>query len=313
MTLTAEIAEWIYVQAGRTGWSRQLVNRLLLRLIPEVATVGKAELILNPCDPVVSSAIALGIYEVEEVLFFRQVIGTSKVFVDVGANIGLYTTLAVHAMPTDAMIIALEPHHRSFELLQSNVNRNRVLRGSDAPRVVLIPKAATARAGNYELRLNPDNSGDNRLYRGTFQGRLENWPTEHVSGVTLDEVCEELSIEQVDFVKLDVQGYEHHVIQGAKMTLSRSQQVVLMTEFWPKGLVEAGSHPHEYLKLLRTLGFVIYEMRSKLKGKLEITHVRDDDALIHKLPGRKYANLVAVKSAAKLEQIRQATHCRTSP
>lgn len=296
MASASSIAEWAYIKVTRKHFARRLVNWLLLRATPKIIRIGAAELLLNPADPIISSAIALGVYETDEVHFFKKHIPGCRVFVDVGANIGFYSTLALHLLDSSATIIALEPHLPSFELLVQNIQRNRLLRPSAAPAVILLPEAATSQPGNYTLYLNPENGGDNRLYRGTFDGKPVNWRGVSVSGTRLDDVFDSHGLSKVDFVKLDVQGYEHQVVLGFQKVLAASPHVTLMTEFWPKGISESGGNPQEYLELLRGLGFAIYRLSSNLWGRVALKAVHSDAGLIQELPDRRYVNLVCVKS-----------------
>ena len=52
----------------------------------------------------------------------------------------------------------------------------------------------------------------------------------------------------VDFLKIDVQGYEHHALRGMAKLLDRNRQLAVLTEFWPHGIREAGGDPDEYLR-----------------------------------------------------------------
>ena len=114
-----------------------------------------------------------------------------------------------------------------------------------------------------------------------------------MEGRPVDDVLAELGIEQVNFVKIDIQGYEQKAISGFKKTLARSQNVILMSEFWPKGLMEAGGGAMEYLQMLKDVGFTLYELKEKPRGM--VVPLEDWDKLIARLPERKYTNIIGVK------------------
>jgi hypothetical protein len=61
----------------------------------------------------------------------------------------------------------------------------------------------------------------------------------------------------LDFVKLDVQGYELHVLEGLKTTLDRSAGVVVAFEFWQDGLRQCGTEPSQLLRFFLDRGYVI--------------------------------------------------------
>jgi hypothetical protein len=164
--------------------------------------------------------------------------------------------------------------------------------------------AAAAQDGRQELRLNPENHADNRLYQGTYQGKLENWDSLPVEGRPVDDVLQELGIEEVNFVKIDIQGYEEKAISGFQKTLARSRNVFLMSEFWPKGLQEAGGSAAGYLQLLADLGFTLYELKERPRGIA--VPLESWERLIARLPERKYTNIIGVKGFERFpESIRR--------
>jgi FkbM family methyltransferase len=286
------LAEFIYTEVLKPKPLKALTNAILLRIIPETLKMGPAVLHLDLSDPVVSGALTLHVFEPSELAFFRKYCRGALTLVDIGANVGLYTVLAMHQLDAGGRIVALEPHPGSFAFLQRNVSANRAV-PSTCSRVEALNLAAAPERGPQELRLNPENRGDNRLYRGTYQGKIEQWESLPVEGRPVDEVLAELGIEQVNFVKIDIQGYEQKAISGFQKTLARSPNVILMSEFWPKGLREAGGDARAYLEMLAGLGFRLYELMERPRGK--VVPLEDWEALISRLPERKYANIIGVK------------------
>ncbi len=165
-------------------------------------------------------------------------------FVDVGANIGLYTGLALSRGA--ARVLSFEPHRESREILTDTIRLNAT--PDQSARV--FPCAISDRKGSFKLYTNPDNKGDNRLYPNDLCKEAEDVETD-----TLDAVCEAQGITKIDFLKIDTQGSEAKAIAGASDILTRSDSVVLMTEFWPYGLEKCGSDPGAYLARSRHWGF----------------------------------------------------------
>src|SRR5688572_328222 len=219
-------AEFLYADVLRPKPLKALANAILLRIIPRTLRVKASTLHLDREDPVVSGALTLGVFEPSELAFFQRHCRGDMTFVDIGANIGLYTSLAIHSLAAGAPIFAFEPHPRTFGFLQRNVETNRQKRGADAPRVRAFELAATATESVQQLRLNPENRGDNRLYQGTYGGKTENWDSVSVKGRPIDDVLSELNVTEVNFVKVDIQGYEQHALAGFKKTLARSRQAI---------------------------------------------------------------------------------------
>lgn len=279
-------AQFIYTEVLKPKPLRALTNAILLRILPKTIRVGAATIQLDPTDPVVSGAITLRSYEPSELHFFQKYCRGNMILVDVGANIGLYTSLAIHGLSANGRILAFEPRPQSFAFLEKNIASNR---HEAAPRVEAFNVAASTQPGAFTLYQNPDNHGDNRLYHSQdFQ-----WQTIEVQARPLDDVLSEQGVTEINFLKMDVQGYEQQVLGGLKQTLRRSTDVILMTEFWPKGLTEAGGGPLAYLEELSDLGFQLFELKERPPGKL--IPLGDWDGLIRGLKGRKYANIVGAK------------------
>jgi FkbM family methyltransferase len=286
------LAQFIYTEVLKPKPLKALTNAILLKIIPETIQIGPATLYLDPNDPVVSGALTLRVYELSEQALFAKYLHGDMTLVDIGANVGLYTAISMHHLDVDGRIIALEPFPQTFEFLQKNVTTNQN-NGRACPHVDAFNLAATPEPCQIDLRLNPENRADNRLYRGTYQGKTEEWDTLPVEGRPVDDVLAEIGIEQVNFVKIDIQGYEQKAISGFQKTLERSQNVILLSEFWPKGLKEAGGSAQEYLQMLKNLGFTLYTLNERPHGS--VTPLLDCDALIARLPGRKYTDIVGVK------------------
>jgi FkbM family methyltransferase len=286
------LAQFLYAEVLKPKPLKALTNAILLRIIPESVRMGPATLFLDPGDPVLSGALTLRVFEPSELYFFKKFCHGDMTLVDIGANIGLYTGLGIHNLDSNGRIVAFEPNPKSYTFLEKNIVANQTDTRA-CPRVDAFNMAAAPEQGQHELRLNPENHADNRLYQGTYHGKIENWDVLPVEGRPIDDVIDELGIQEVNFVKVDVQGFEQKAICGFQKTLTRSKNVILMSEFWPKGLQEAGGGAREYLQLLTTMGFDIYELKERPRGKLE--PLADWEDLIMRLPDRKYINIVGIK------------------
>ncbi len=284
------LAQFIYTEVLKPRPLRVLTNAILLRIIPTITRVGPATVHLDPDDPVLSGAVALRVYEPSELFYFVEHCRGDKVLVDVGANVGLYTALAMHNLGAGGRVVAVEPRPQSFSFLEKTIAANH---RQDGPCVDAFRIAAATEPGARLLFQNPENKADNRVYSAEDR----EWNGIEVEAMRLDDVLAAQGIFEINFLKMDVQGYEQMVLGGIKETLRRSTDVILLTEFWPKGLREAGGDACLYLEELAELGFQIFELKEYPRGKL--VPLTDWDALINRLTGRKYANLIAIKRSQK--------------
>ena len=101
-----------------------MANAVIKRCIPEQVTRHGAVIMLNSNDPVVSGALTFGVYEKPETAFLLSVFRPGMTFLDVGANLGYYTALAITRLGKEGKIIALEPDVENFGFLQKTVRAN---------------------------------------------------------------------------------------------------------------------------------------------------------------------------------------------
>ena len=106
-------AEFIYTEVLKPRPLKALANAVLLRIIPEKIRVGPAILYLDPCDPVISGALTLRVFELSEQALFEKYLHGDMTLVDIGANLGLYTAISMHHLDAGGRIVAFEPHPKS--------------------------------------------------------------------------------------------------------------------------------------------------------------------------------------------------------
>lgn len=153
--------------------------------------------------------------------------GTPALAVDVGANVG-YTAAWLAARSDVRDVIAIEPNSNLVPLLQSNLGA----------RGTAIHAVATAESGHRKFPVNPINSA----WSGFGNPALMDFRLEQVSAVTLDEVVGEH--DRVALLKIDTEGHECDVLDGAKEMLRRSSPVIV---------VEINKNQEEVLARLRDL------------------------------------------------------------
>ena len=277
--LPAGLPTWIYTTLLKPRPLRRWANGLLLRMIPAEVHVHGVTVVLNPADPVVSSALALGVYESFEAELIARLVRPGTRALDIGANVGYYTALLAQAVGPDGHVTAFEPEPGNFGVL------NRTVRANGFGNVQTVRGAVSQSPGESFLFLSEQNGGDHRLYATDGRDKIT---------VPILSVDTFLPPDQaVDFVKMDVQGSEGLALRGMRETLRRSPDAQILMEFWPEGLTRAGTDPAELLTTLRDdLGFGLWEVD---EAKRALTPVTDFAALIARNPGRRYTNLYCVR------------------
>ena len=259
---------------------RIIANACLRAMLPEQVVRRNATIVLNRLDPVISGALLLHVYEREQTSFFLSACEPGSVFLDIGANSGYYTALFLAHAGAHSRTVALEPDPESFELLQRTVKANGGINAT------CLQLAASDASGTAYLYRNADNRGDNRL----------NWHDQassmcQVHMVNVDAILSQLDVRGLNLIKMDVQGFEALVLKGIKHTLSTASRMILMSEFWPRGIEHTGHDPAQMLEFLEELGFSVFQLVRG--GKLK--PVEDYRGFAVAYPGRHYASIVALK------------------
>ncbi|MCA0301846.1 MAG: FkbM family methyltransferase [Proteobacteria bacterium] len=192
-----------------------------------------------------------GSFEPNEFAFLDRVLKPGMTFVDVGANEGLFTLFAARRVGAAGRVVAAEPSSRERRRLESNLARNRIAN------VTVVPHAIGDSPGSARLQIATGvHAGHNTLGAFTYAD-VNAVDFEDVPVETLDALAARLPIERVDVVKIDVEGAELKVLQGAADLLRRTRPILLI-EANEGALQGQGASSAEVVALLESLGFAIH-------------------------------------------------------
>jgi FkbM family methyltransferase len=181
----------------------------------------------------------LGLFEPRETRLLRELLEPGDTFIDIGAHIGWFTTVAARCVGATGQIVACEPYPSNAVMLRGNLARN------GCKNVRVVEAALGSRPGTLTLAKGGGDSGGVTALNWARDERVQ------VPMTTLDEIAGGLGT--VALMKVDVEGWELHVLRGAARMLSQTKYV--MIEINPPALRKAGSSPEEVFGLLRHAGF----------------------------------------------------------
>jgi len=194
--------------------------------------------------------IANGIYEADEVELCRWLVRPGDCVLDIGANIGFYTVWLAGLTGPRGKVIAFEPDLDNAALLERNIALNA------CGNVRIVPMALSDDAGSATLYRCEFNAGMHRLYPSVCcAGDGES------VGIARGD---DLALGRVDFIKIDIEGFEPRAIAGLAGTIRSNPQLAMIAEFSPLALMEAGTSPNEYLRILRSLGLRAFALQNGL-------------------------------------------------
>ena len=182
--------------------------------------------------------LLFGAFERELHDFIASTLREGAVFMDVGANVGCYSMQAATLVGPTGRIISFEPSPPVFERLRQNVDLNAFSN---------ISLCACALGGASARRLLYVESGNQgysnaiaSLHPSDWHGSRDN--AREIQVTTMDEWFQESGLPRLDLVKIDVEGAEFEVLEGARQTLTTHQPTIAM-EVCEHTYTAAGRHP----------------------------------------------------------------------
>jgi FkbM family methyltransferase len=189
-------------------------------------------------------------------------------YVDVGAHIGFYVSLALAAIGPSGRVIAFEPLDESYEKLSMSVREV-----SDRYPNIEIHRTAVGAAPGEATLFRPAAAWRHQTYRASLVASENRTPAERVPVVTLDNALETTSCR---LLKIDVEGSEVDVLRGAQSFLSQRQAQAILVELNPEALRAAGTTSAEVVTALAVHGYRPHEFEAaRLVARDEISVARE--------------------------------------
>jgi FkbM family methyltransferase len=180
-----------------------------------------------------------------------------KVIFDAGAHHG-QTALTYYALFPDAEIFSFEPFPASYEQLKANTAAHSQLKAYNL---------ALGNASGYATFHVNASSQTNSLLQ-TDEGGAATWgenllntvQTISVEAITIDDFVNREQVACIDILKLDTQGTEYQIIEGAAQTIAANKIKLIYTEIITMPTYEGQKSFDEVLQLLRNKGFSLYNL-----------------------------------------------------
>ncbi len=164
---------------------------------------------------------------------------------DIGANIGFYTKVFSELVGSEGFVHAFEPEATNFKYLQGNCGQ--------ISNVKLVNLAVSDKTGPIKIYLSKLLNVDHRTYPIDDAEQIF-----EINATTIDDYLASNNIKRIDFIKMDIQGFEMSALKGMEKTLRNNPEVKIITELWPFGLEKAGSSASEVFDFLHSLGFYLF-------------------------------------------------------
>jgi FkbM family methyltransferase len=173
--------------------------------------------------------------------FITRRVGAGATFVDAGANIGAYSVPAARLVGPTGRVVAFEAHPATFRYLAKNIALNRLDWATP------LNLALGAGPGTVSMAYNVANPGETHVRADGGEGFV-------VRVTALDAWLAEAAIGKVDYLKIDVEGFELPVLQGARDTIAASPDIAVQTEMEERHAERYGHDLSPIVALLSGLG-----------------------------------------------------------
>ncbi len=175
----------------------------------------------------------------DEIVLLKKNIRQGDTVLDIGANIGFYTKILSELVGPTGKVYAFEPDATNFKYLLQNAGHLK--------NVELHNKAVSDHSGTITLYKSTLLNVDHKTYASNgFSEKVE------IPCISPDEL---LSNSKIDFIKIDIQGYEYYAFKGMAIILEKNKDLAIISEFFPYGIKQSGVTLQDFLSFFINLGF----------------------------------------------------------
>jgi FkbM family methyltransferase len=233
----------------------------------------------------------LGTYDLSVSEAIWRLLDAGEIAIDVGANIGYMTSIMATRAAVSGTVIAFEPHPVLFTELALNVER---WQSVPIAKIALHNLAISDRKGMGTLII-PEAFARNRGLSSVAQSAASSG-----APVTLETLDNLIGDRLVSLLKVDVEGHELQVFEGAVSTLAKRSVRNIIFE-------EQGDYPTKVTRFLESYGYEVYQLGMRFLGAVLIPAKEE-----RRIPRRQWeprSLLATIDSADALNRFRARGWC----
>jgi FkbM family methyltransferase len=197
-------------------------------------------------------------YEPEISQLMLRVLRDGDTVIDVGANVGFFTILSAALVGPTGRVVSFEPDPAN----RARLNNNYAINGYQ--HCTLIESPVTNKSGPVEFFINSDDSGGNALWDpAQFPGNVRSQAQKKVMQVqatTLDDEVERLKLATPKLIKVDTEGADQRVLEGARKLLSNAAVPFVVSELHEFGLAKMNCTQESFRGYMEGLGYSTFTL-----------------------------------------------------
>lgn len=164
----------------------------------------------------------LGLYENETSRWLKEQLSGGRTFIDIGANFGYFTLLGSRMVGNNGQVLAFEPVPINVKCIESHINVNHIAN------VVLEDMVISDSIGIVSFTVENNNANSHLTDVHISHAKSNSRRLIDIKSITLDSYLNEKNIHP-DVIKIDVEGAEIKVLQGAYETLRNDKPVCIVS------------------------------------------------------------------------------------
>ncbi len=177
-----------------------------------------------------------------EIEVLKKTVKPGSYVLDIGANIGFYSKILSGITGDKGMVFCFEPDRVNFGYLKKNTAHLKNVR--------LFNSAVSDKKDTIKVYKSKLLNVDHRTYPVNDYESIE-----EISAVSIDDLIADKTIEKVDIIKIDIQGYELFAFKGMLNLLKNAKDLKIVAEYWPHGFKKAGYSALEFYHFFTSLGY----------------------------------------------------------
>jgi FkbM family methyltransferase len=211
-----------------------------------------------PKDFISRKIIVENIYEPQSLALTLALLKDAEgIFLDVGANIGLYTSIVAKSYP-HKQVISIEPEENNFKVLAQNVAKN------ESGNQVTILNIAVGECVKL-IQLECPVANNNGTYRVVTKPGTETLKTKFYPMFDLDTVLKNLAVKRIAVMKIDIEGYEMEAFKGMDWSAAYKPQNIVME--YSDYVNRTGTSAEEMLDYLTDKGYSAFTIEKRPYSK----------------------------------------------